>query len=96
MAGRRERVAWKVIGLAAAITAGVIAKRITTAAWKAGTGNPPPANPESPDTTWAQALGWAVATGAVVGVARMLASRKLASYWRKSTGHLPPDIQEVG
>jgi hypothetical protein len=96
MAGRSERIAWKVLGLTAAIGAGVLAKKVATTAWEKGTGNPPPANPESPDTTWPQALAWAVATGAAVGVARMLASRKLADYWRKSTGHLPPDIQEVG
>jgi hypothetical protein len=96
MAGKSEQIAWKVVGLVAAITAGIAAKKVATTAWEKGTGSPPPANPESPDTTWAQALGWAVATGAVVGVARMLASRKLADYWRKSTGHLPPGIQEVG
>jgi hypothetical protein len=30
-----------------------------------------------------------------VGLARMLASRKAATYYRKSTGHLPPNLDAV-
>ncbi|HSK27530.1 MAG TPA: DUF4235 domain-containing protein [Jiangellales bacterium] len=90
-----EGLAWKVLGLTAAIAAGIAAKKVATTAWKRSTGTPPPANPEDPDVTFAQAVAWAVVTGAAVGVARMYASRKLAKYWRKSTGHLPPGVQEV-
>jgi len=84
------------MGLGSAILAGVAAKKVLTAAWVKGTGEDPPANPESPDTTWPQAVGWAVASGAAIGLARMLAARKAAAYYRKSAGHLPPGIQEVG
>ena len=34
-------------------------------------------------------------SGAIIGVVRMLAARKAAEYYRKSTGHLPPKMQEV-
>ena len=30
-----------------------------------------------------------------MGLARMLATRKAADYYRKSTGHLPPGMEEV-
>jgi hypothetical protein len=30
-----------------------------------------------------------------VGVARMLATRQAANYWRRSTGKLPPGMDEV-
>jgi hypothetical protein len=30
-----------------------------------------------------------------VGIARMLASRKAAEYYRRSTGHLPGNLQDV-
>ena len=33
-------------------------------------------------------------SGVAIGVARMLAQRKAASYYAKSTGHLPPDLQK--
>jgi Protein of unknown function (DUF4235) len=48
------------------------------------------------DVTMAEALAWAVASGVAVGVARMLAARKAADYWRRSTGSLPPGLEEVG
>ena len=86
---------WKVMGTGAAIAAGIVAKQVLNTGWKTATGHEPPANPEHPDTTWAEALGWAVASGAVVGVMRMLAARKAAAYYRKSTGHLPPHMEEV-
>lgn len=87
---------WKVLGTGGAVLSGIAAKKILVTGWKAATGNPPPANPEHPDTSWPEALAWAVVSGALVGVVRMLAARKAADYYRHSTGHLPPKMQEVG
>lgn len=84
------------MGMSSAILTGIAAKKIMTAAWTKGTGRPPPANPESPDTSWGEALVWAVASGALVGVARMLAARKAADFYRRSAGHLPRGLQDVG
>jgi uncharacterized protein DUF4235 len=86
---------WKVLGLGSAIGAAVVAKKVLNTGWEKVTGDAPPANPESPDTTWQEALLFAVVSGAVVGVARMLATRKAADYFRRSTGHLPPGLEEV-
>ncbi|WP_426564693.1 DUF4235 domain-containing protein [Angustibacter sp. McL0619] len=88
-------VGWKVIGGGAAVLSGIAAKMILTNGWKVATGNEPPANPENPDTSWSEAVSWAVVSGALVGVVRMLAARKAASYYRHSTGHLPPKMEEV-
>lgn len=87
---------WKVVGTGSAIMAGIAAKKVITTAWTKGTGHAPPANPESPDTTWQEALAWALASGAVIGVARMLAARKAANFYKRSTGHLPKGLQDVG
>lgn len=86
---------WKVLGFGSAILSGVAARKVLTAAWRKGTGDDPPANPESPDTTWGQAVMWALASGAAIGLARMLAARKAADFYRKSTGHLPRGLEEV-
>jgi hypothetical protein len=86
---------WKILGTGGAVLAGIAARKAITSGWQATTGNPPPANPESPDTTWVEAVAWAVLSGAIVGTARMLATRKAAEYYRKSTGHLPPKMQQV-
>jgi hypothetical protein len=88
-------VGWKILGTGGAVLAGIAARKTITSGWQAATGNPPPANPESPDTTWAEAVAWAVLSGAIVGTARMLATRKAAEYYRRSTGHLPPKMQQV-
>jgi hypothetical protein len=86
---------WKIIGGGAAVLSGIAARQILTNGWKAATGNQPPTNPEHPDTNWTEAIAWAVASGAVIGVARLLAARKAADYYRHSTGHLPPKMEEV-
>jgi hypothetical protein len=86
---------WKLLGTGGAVLSGIAAKKVITTGWKAVTGHEPPANPEHPDTTWAEAIAFALLSGAIVGVARMLAARKAAEYYRKSTGHLPPKMQEV-
>ena len=86
---------WRVLGTSAAIGAAVVAKKLVTSGWTAATGKAPPANPEDPEVSWPEALGWAVASGAVVGVARLLATRKAAAYYTKSAGHRPKGLQKV-
>jgi hypothetical protein len=86
---------WKIIGGGAAVVSGIAAKKILNSGWKLATGSEPPSNPEHPDTSWPEAVSWAVVSGAVIGVVRMLAARKAASYYRHSTGHLPPKMEEV-
>jgi hypothetical protein len=88
--------AWSVFSLAAALGAAAVAKKALTGTWRATTGKNPPANPADPDVDVWEAVAWAGVSGIAVGLARMLASRKAATYYRKSTGHLPPNLQDVG
>ena len=87
---------WKVIGTSAAIGAAMVAKKLVASGWTAATGKEPPVNPEDPEVSWQEAIGWAVASGAIVGVARLLATRKAAAYYTKSAGHRPKGLQSVG
>lgn len=82
-------LAWKVLGTGSAVLAAAVAQRGLEVAWRAATGEPPPSIPEDPDTDWKEAVTWAVASGVVVGLARLLATRRAASYYRRSTGSLP-------
>ena len=93
--GGGGKLAWKALGLLSAVFAGIAARKVLSAVWEKSTGTQPPTNPESPDTTWSEALAWSIASGAAIGVARMLATRKAADYWRRSTEKLPPWIEEV-
>jgi hypothetical protein len=86
---------WSVYGLAATAVAGIVARKVLNASWKVSTGKTPPKNPEHPDVSMAEAVAWATLSGVAVGLARMLASRKAAEYYRKSTGHLPKNLQDV-
>ena len=89
-------LAWKVLGTGAAIGAAAVARKLVTSGWTATTGKEPPANPEDPDVSWPEAVGWAVVSGALIGVARLLATRKAAAYYTKSAGHRPKGLQKVG
>ena len=87
---------WSAFSLAAALGAAAVARKTLDKSWKAATGKKPPENPADPDVEIREAVAWAVVTGAFVALARMLAQRKAASYYARSTGHLPPDLQRDG
>ena len=87
---------WSVFSLISALGAATLAKKGLNATWKAATRKQPPENPADPDVELREAVAWAVASGAFVGVARMLAQRRAASYYARSTGHLPPGLQKDG
>ena len=84
---------WSAYALAATVVAGIAARKALTTSWKVATGKEPPQNPADPDVSIGEAVAWATVSGIAVGVARMLSSRKAANYYRKSTGHLPPNLQ---
>jgi hypothetical protein len=86
---------WKVLGTGGAIVASVVARKLVTSGWTAATGKEPPANPEDPEVSWPEAVGWAVASGAVIGLARLLATRRAAAYYTRSAGHPPKGLHEV-
>lgn len=88
-------LAWKMLGTGAAVGAGTVARKVATAGWKLTTGKEPPANPEDPEVSWKEALAWAVASGAAVGVARLVATRAAAQFFTKSAGHPPTDPNAV-
>ena len=86
---------WTLFGGLSAIVAGMVARKVVVKFWKLATRNDPPANPAHPGTQWRESIPFALASGALVGLARMLATRRAAGYYRKSTGHLPPGMEEV-
>lgn len=88
-------VLYKLVATVAALLGAQVARRLLTFAWKAATGKEPPSNPEHPGVTWAEAAAWATVSGATVGIARMVAQKRVASSWHKSTGSLPPGLEET-
>jgi Protein of unknown function (DUF4235) len=86
-------LAWKIIGTGSALLAAAAAQRGLSAAWKLATGDDPPTIPEDPETSWRDAIAWAVVSGAVIGLARLVATRRAAHYYMRSTGELPKALQ---
>ena len=87
---------YSAFSLVAALGAASVAKKGLNSTWRATTGKNPPANPADPDVSIGEAVMWAAVSGTLIGVARMLATRRAASYYAKSTGHLPPQLQKDG
>lgn len=86
---------WSAYGFVATMAATILTRRALTATWKLATRKTPPNNPAHPDVSMGEAVAWASLSGLAVGLARMMASRKAADYYRRSTGHLPPNLQDV-
>ena len=86
---------WTIYGLVATMAATILARKALNATWKLSTGKTPPKNAAHPDVSMGEAITWAAVSGVAVGLARMLASRKAADYYRKSTGHLPANLEDV-
>ncbi len=85
---------WSVLSLVSALGAAAVAKKALDSGWRAATGKHPPENPADPDVRMAEAVAWAVISGTFVALARMLAQRRAADYYRRSAGHLPPQLQK--
>ena len=88
-------LAWRVIGTGSAVLAAAAAQKGLSAAWKLATGDDPPTIPEDPETTWTEAIAWAMLSGAVLGVARLVATRRAAHYYMRSTGEMPKALQRT-
>jgi len=55
-----------------------LARKALILAWTKATGKRPPTNPEDPQETLAEALGWSVLVGVTVAVVRVLAIRAIS------------------
>ena len=93
MASDNSRV-WTVFSLVAGLGAAALTRQLLDHSWKAAAGKNPPENPADPDVRMAEAVAWAVVSGTFVALARMLAQRRAADYFRRSAGHLPPQLQK--
>ena len=84
---------WRIIGTGSALLAGVAANKVVEAVWKKA-GRDTVIDPRDPRTPWRDAVAFAALTGLAVGAARVVVTRKAAEYYEKSSGHLPPPMQE--
>lgn len=86
--------AWKLTAVLAGLAGAQVGRRGLTIAWRRVRGDDPPLNPLSHDTTWGEALGFAVVSGAVYGVTRMVMQRAAAGIWTRQLGAPPPGLED--
>ncbi len=79
---------WTTTASGAAIGAAMVAKKVLAKGWVKKRGKVP-GNPATGETTWNEALVWAVVSGVVVGVVRLLAQRGVAAAFVKAGRGLP-------
>lgn len=71
----KRNMLWSVVGYTAVIGAGLLTRHAAREAYSKTAGAAPPENPGHRDTQWREALLWGVASGALVGAARVVGRR---------------------
>lgn len=84
---------WSVAASGSAIGAAMVAKKVLGSSWTKRRGSVP-GNPATSDTTWGEALAWAVVSGVVVGVVRLMAQRGVAAAFVRAGRGLPDKAAE--
>jgi len=87
--GKPESIARKLYASVAAIAAGIVARKVVEKIWVKVTGKTPPDDPHKLEVPWAEAVGWSVASGVFVGIARLAATRKAAGTWQRVSEQPP-------
>jgi Protein of unknown function (DUF4235) len=95
VAAAASKVGWKVVDKVFAAAAGVVAAKGTGWAYRKVRKTAPPTQPGHPDTTLAEAVGWAVLSAVALEVVRVLARRTAARGWERATGSLPPGMEHA-
>jgi hypothetical protein len=91
---QRGKKSWKLVGTGVAVVAGLATTKALDATWRTATGKKPPTKPENPDIANREALLWAGISGAAYGLTKTYFTRRAARYWVRSTGKLPPGMEE--
>lgn len=90
MANVLSKIGWKVVTLAFAVPIGRAVSKATQEVWLAARPGNPPRDPKKSDTTWTDAIGWAVVSGIGIAAGRLFAARSAAKVWRTVFGVEPP------
>ena len=93
MADAKRVLAWKLVGFAAATTAGTLTRNVGAKTYEASLGEPAPDRPSSPVVPLRHAVIWAVCSGVVGELVRLLIERSAANAWVQATGELPPGLE---
>lgn len=86
----------KLIGIVTGVVTRKVSMKLLDKVWLKAKKTEPPADPASPGTPWPEALTWALASGAAVGVARLVTTKGVATAKMKLTGQAPEGMEGPG
>ena len=92
---RSSRSTWKLMDRGTTIGGALLARQVSSAAWRAATGRKPPVTGRHPEVDAREAVAWAVVGGALVELTKLGLRRWATTYWVKSTGDLPPGMKPL-
>jgi len=84
----------RIMYMVTATSTAFLARKALIFAWTKATGKKPPTNPEDPQETLAEALGWSVLVGVTVAVVRVLAIRAVSRKAISSTDREPANAAD--
>ena len=88
----KKETTWNVVAWVAAAGAAWAGRKAATAVWTRVSDSQAPVNPAHRDTSWSEAVAWAVIAGAIAATARVLARKGAATAWESFTGDAPPGV----
>jgi hypothetical protein len=91
----RGKTAWKLFDRAAVTAAAIAAPKVSQVAWRTLSGRTPPVSGRHPDVSAKEAITWALVGGGLAEATKIAIRRAAASYWKRSTGTLPPGMKPV-
>lgn len=88
-----NKLTYNLLAGGAAILAATLVRKGMEKTWEAVNNKVAPENPADPETSWREALIWSVASGVVIGLARMFAQRGAAAGWHRLMGYNPTRLK---
>lgn len=85
---------WKGASYGAGAIAMLATRRLLDLLWRQVRDEPPPDGTDAVGAPVVDALSWAIATGAGVGVARILAIKSAARVWEAAVHEPPPGVAD--
>jgi hypothetical protein len=90
----KEDRSTRIMYMLTATSTAFVARKALIFTWTKATGKRPPLNPEDPQETLAEALGWSVLVGVTVAVVRVLAIRAVSRRAISSTNREPANAAD--
>lgn len=90
----KEDRSTRIMYMVTATSTAFLARKVLIFGWTKATGKRPPTNPEDPEETLLEALGWSVLVGITVAVVRVLAIRAVSRKAISSTDREPANAAE--